>query len=847
MRGGPAIVRAREALPAGEHEARRSLAREALTVLRVLADAVARILPELDALERFASRPNASSLSVGWFTRGARLADAARLSLTFTVGGLDIAFGYGRPGILRGDRDRRLAEGMRRRRALGETLLLRLAALRAEGLRLFAHSGASAPLAEEEWLRTPAGTASFFLPEATLGLGEGLVRAVAWRVAALAGLGASLGSFVFEPLVLCRGDPEAGEAARSLRWDERALGEGSPPAGIVPVGRTVFYDPISGWFVPETMASMVPASAARARLLRDLGVSTVPALSGTAVPVGAGLHTRLARWLVARGVSLGTRDVMHLEIRVADRSVPKPGERPVLEVLVATVLEDPSGDTAAALAGLLVGAPWRHADPLDPVAVAACVPPRFAASAARGIVRLRELGVLRRGVRGGCEDVEVCLTHPALRPVVALAVEQAHGHREAFPEGAWEATGASGARSWELLGVSTRGATLESVARRFVQYARAAGLVFDLDLVRSFVVGLCVKPFAVLSGVSGTGKTALALTFARFMTDALEGGSDAHVAVVPVRPDWLDSRGLLGYLNVLRGEGVYEDTAALRVMLHALDHPDAPHFLLLDEMNLARVEHYLAEVLSAMESGAPIPLHGRAASVPSSEAARRVPAAISLPPNLFVLGTVNLDESTHALSAKVFDRAWVWDFPPAPPTSLLQEWLAERRVVPPATADERRSLLEASRSEDPARAVALAMGRDGAGRRLDRLFDAMALGPRPFGFRAAAEVLRFIHLCEREAIDMPPVARLDRAVLGKILPRLTGSRRELEPVLRALLAECEGSASVPYQIPSRPPREGVSEPPDAAGPIAPPLPSCARRVRDLLARLERDGHASFSV
>jgi len=846
MLRGSAILRTRDALPASEVDARRERGAEALAALRRLADAVAATLPELRPLERFAAKPAAATLSVGWFARGARLADAARITLTLTPRGLDVAWGYGRPAPDRGDRDRRLAEGMRRRRALGESLALRLGALRAEGLRLYARHGDDAVIAEDEWLRAPAGVAVFSLAEATLGEGESATRAVAWRVGALAALGAALGSFAFESPVPCLGAPDAREAIRSLRWDERAHGDGSAPAGLVPVGRSVRYDPVSGWFAPEGLASLSPASAARARLLLDLGAPVTAPAPGVVAPMSAGLHTRLARWLSARGASSAPRDVAHIEVRVAGRSLPSPDERPALETLVACALEDPSGDTAAALVGLLAGAPWSYADPLDPGAVSGHVTPRFAAAAARGVKRLLERSVLVRGVHGTLDAVGECLTHPALRPVVALAVERAHGHRDAFPEWLWGATGADLARPWELTGAAARGATLEAVARRFVQYARASGLAFDLDLVRGFVVGLCAKPFAVLSGVSGTGKTALALAFARFMTEGLPGGGEANVAVVPVRPDWLDSRGVLGYLNALRGDGAYEDTAALRVMLHAAAHPDDPHFLLLDEMNLARVEHYLAELLSAMESGAPIPLHGRADAVPSTDGARRVPPSLALPSNLFVLGTVNLDETAHALSTKVFDRAWVWDFPPAPPSALLREWLAERRVVPPASDDERRAFVESPRDDDPVRAVVLAMGRDGAGKRLDQVFDAMALGQRPFGFRVAAEALRFIHICEREAIDTPPAWRLDRAVLGKVLPRLSGARRELEPVLRALLAVCEGDGSVPYEIPRRP-VAGVAERADAAeATSAPPLSESARRVREMLARLERDGYATFS-
>ncbi len=836
----PSRFRAREK-SSDDARARRAEGAALLDELRSLARDVEAVLPELASLSRFVSRPDAAALTVGWRARGSAASEAPRVALTLHARGLDVWWGFGPPKGTRDERDRRLAEGMRRRRALGDALVYRLGALRAEGARLHPRHGDETAISEEEWLRAAAGVVAFTIVEAKVTEGAVFARLVADRVARLVSLAVALGAFSIEVSpVPARTHSEMADAVRSLRWDERALGEGAAPSGLVPVGRRVVYDPVTGWFAPEGTASLAGSSAPRVRLLLDLGFVATESPPCPVASVSAGLHTRLARWLTARGSTTAQRDAAHLEVRVAAREAPAPGERPALETLLACALEDPSGDTAAALAGLLAGAPWNYADPLDPTAVASKVAPRYAGAAARGVARLIERAVLVRGVTGTLDAVGECLSHPAVRPVVALAVERALGGVEVLPPDHPLRFEAQLARPWELASGTPRSATLESLSRRFVMYARAAGLAFDLDLVRSFVVGLAARPFAVLTGVSGTGKTALAQHFARFLCEGLEGGSTARIAMVPVRPDWLDSRGLLGYLNALRDDGAYEDTAALRVMLRAAEHPDEAHFIVLDEMNLARVEHYLAELLSAMESGAPIPLHGRASAVRTTDGARLVPPDLVVPPNLFVIGTVNLDETTHALSPKVLDRAWVWEFPTAPPTSLLREWLGERRAVAPANPDERRAFLESGRDDDPVRAVVLAMGRDGAGQRLDRVFEAMSEGGRPFGFRVATEALRFVHLCEREGIETSASWRLDRAVLGKVLPRLSGTRRDLDGVLRALLAVFLGDVAVRASG-----GVGVGE----GAPLGygvEPLMASAAKVREMLARLEREPFVTFA-
>src|SRR5262249_37302452 len=155
------------------------------------------------------------------------------------------------------------------------------------------------------------------------------------------------------------------------------------------------------------------------------------------------------------------------------------------------------------------------------------------------------------------------------------------------------------------------------------------------------------RGFVVLSGVSGTGKTWLAQAYAKAV--------GAAYCVVPVAPNWTTNEDLLGYKSPLGGG--YQDTPFSAFLRDASTEWAAstresraarPYHAILDEMNLARVEYYFAAFLSAME------LRARDGETPIQLAADD---SVVLGPNLRFVGTVNIDETTHLFSDKVFDRA----------------------------------------------------------------------------------------------------------------------------------------------------------------------------------------------
>lgn len=319
-----------------------------------------------------------------------------------------------------------------------------------------------------------------------------------------------------------------------------------------------------------------------------------------------------------------------------------------------------------------------------------------------------------------------------------------------------------------------------------------------------------------------------------------------NVAVVAVRPDWTDNRGLLGYLNPLTSD--YMVTKFLSLVLDAQDEVAraatenrAPRafFAILDEMNLARVEHYFSDFLSSMESGAPIELHHDLAVALGEREGRPVPMQVSIPPNLFIVGTVNVDETTYMFSPKVLDRAF---------TLELNEVHLDG---PPAEADA--TPLRLDRWDRALRYEAGAgtqdwelLGSDAVGQaargRIARVHRILTDHGRPFGYRVAYEMARFVRLAREQAShERAADVALDLAILQKVLPKLAGTRQELEPALNALLAEAlEGESTDPARWELR----GTSWESDKK-PAVPHLPRTAARLWTLRARLRTHGFGAF--
>lgn len=267
-----------------------------------------------------------------------------------------------------------------------------------------------------------------------------------------------------------------------------------------------------------------------------------------------------------------------------------------------------------------------------------------------------------------------------------------------------------------------------------------------------------------------------------------------------VGADWTNNEPLLGYADALHGN-LYRKpvNGALDLMLRAAAHPTLPHFLVLDEMNLSHVERYFADVLSAIESSnAPLALHGHAAALPSTAGGKAdVPPNLPLPRNLFIIGTVNVDETTYTFSPKVLDRANVIEFRAT--RAQLDAFLDDpTRLDLAALQDAQgRGLGAAFGTALVAMAAAdhdtTTLGDDQPHFKaaLLQAFDLLADMGAEFGFRSALEMARFASIHKALGGDTWAwTDALDAQVLQKLLPRLHGSARKLDPVLAALHAFC---------------------------------------------------------
>ena len=321
-----------------------------------------------------------------------------------------------------------------------------------------------------------------------------------------------------------------------------------------------------------------------------------------------------------------------------------------------------------------------------------------------------------------------------------------------------------------------------------------AGLLLDPVAIRRFSVSLLSKKFCILTGLAGSGKTKIAEAFAMWLC-----ASPAQYRIVAVGADWTSNENLLGYADALQ-TGVYRPpvNGALELILRAHADTTNPYFLILDEMNLSHVERYFADFLSAMESSnAPLSLHGVAAGLQAGGVGGaggvEVPSSVALPDNLFIIGTVNVDETTYMFSPKVLDRANVIEFRATAaqmgaflddPAGIDLDGLASQGAGF-ATAFVARAQADADIAalvDTQGTAVAPQLKAD-----LLQVFDALVGVGAEFGFRTAKEIARFmvIHK-ELSGLDWQYKDALDAQVVQKLMPKLHGSARKLDAVLKAL-------------------------------------------------------------
>lgn len=329
------------------------------------------------------------------------------------------------------------------------------------------------------------------------------------------------------------------------------------------------------------------------------------------------------------------------------------------------------------------------------------------------------------------------------------------------------------------------------------RYIRARGYYFDDETLYNYHICLKTRPFVILAGLSGTGKSKLSQLYAEAL-----GASREQYLRLAVRPNWNDDHYLLGHLNTITNQ--YMTEPALDFLLDANDDEDNLYFFCLDEMNLAHVEYYFSQFLSALEEERPedrrISLVSKRVKQELEEQGRKlcVPAEVLLPTNLLFTGTINVDETTQPISDKVIDRANTLEFfnvdlDKIPPRGPLPDQIAVSAMT-----------WQSYKAQEPDTSF---RGQLNA---ISKILNKVDIG---LGYRVVHEIELYL---ANSAGLLDPLVALDLQVKQRILPRVRGTE-VIEGMLNDLLAFMKEQR----------------------------LPRSHKRLEEMKSRLKRDGYTSF--
>lgn len=357
----------------------------------------------------------------------------------------------------------------------------------------------------------------------------------------------------------------------------------------------------------------------------------------------------------------------------------------------------------------------------------------------------------------------------------------------------------------------------QSIIDHVSSYIQSKGFFYEKKDLINFFLSLKTKPFVILSGISGTGKTKIVQWFAESLGATEENG---QFTLIPVRPDWSDSSDLLGYVNL---QGEFQERPLIKVLENADANPNRPYFVVLDEMNLARVEYYFSDFLSVIESRkwkdgkivtSPV--------LPESITNKH----ITIPSNVYIIGTVNMDETTHPLSKKVLDRANTIEFNTVNLdyfNFLMDVEEKEAEIASNRSLEtEYLHLKECFKeNEDLVRNISTILIE------INKTLESVGA---QVGYRIRDEICFYMAYNEQGKLLSFDEA-LDYQIYQKVLPRLAGSDGRTEEVLKQLYVLC---ANEEYD-------SGNNDTSYAK------YPRSANKLSHMLRRFEYDGFTSFWI
>lgn len=357
------------------------------------------------------------------------------------------------------------------------------------------------------------------------------------------------------------------------------------------------------------------------------------------------------------------------------------------------------------------------------------------------------------------------------------------------------------------------------------EYIVAKGFSYNDELIENFYLSLKSKPFVILAGTSGTGKTRLI----RLFSEAI----GAKYKLVSVRPDWSDSSDLFGHVN-LKGEFI--PGAIIDYIYEAAksENLNTPYFLCLDEMNLARVEYYLSDFLSIIETRHQENGHVVTDEIVLDKAAEDVYGKIILPENLYVIGTVNMDETTFPFSKKVLDRANTIEFSYVDLVPDFSERLETTEIQPCRNnflKTDYLTLMSDIAIEDRKFVVDICA-------ELQDINKILQSAQAHVGYRVRDEIV-FYMLNNKKADLLDKDLAFDNEIMQKILPRVQGSSESIKDMLCELYKKCAGDYTGLSQASVSEQMQAYIETKDCK------YRKSAEKICYMMRRFEEDGFTSY--
>ena len=325
---------------------------------------------------------------------------------------------------------------------------------------------------------------------------------------------------------------------------------------------------------------------------------------------------------------------------------------------------------------------------------------------------------------------------------------------------------------------------ITEITKQIQKYINSKGFVYNPKDLNNFTLSLKTKPFVILAGISGTGKSKLVKLFANAIGATSENG---QYNIISVKPDWNDSTELFGYKNI-NDEFVPGKLTGIIKTASSPDNINKPYFICLDEMNLARVEYYLSEYLSIIESR-----EFKNGEIVTDELFSNgyLPSeskycGLKIPENIYIIGTVNMDDTTFAFSRKVLDRANTIEFSDVdlnldildfgqedcnPIEEVTNDFLKTTFInIKQALINDKEFVKEIN---DKIKAIN----------------EILKKGNKNFGYRVRDEIV-FYMLENKIAELLDEDTAFDYQIMQKILPTISGSEPYIKEILIKLFNYC---------------------------------------------------------